>query len=107
MSAEIIILSGCEKELKRLPQEIIDDLWDAIAKLRNGLKLTMPLSRSMSSIENGLFELRINDRSGAYRIFYFVRKKESLFIIHAFKKTTQKTPSHTIELVKKRLGTII
>lgn len=106
MSTEIIVLSQCEKELKKFPVEVLNDFLDAIAKLKNGLTLSMPLSKAMGSIYGGLHELRIRDRSGIYRVFYYYKKNDALYVIHAFKKTTQKTPSHTIELILGRLRTI-
>lgn len=106
MGLEIIILSQCEKELKDLPKEVIEDFLDVVAKLQNGIKLTMPLSKSLSNIHGSLHELRLKDRSGIYRVFYYLKKDEAIYIIHAFKKKTQKTPFRTIEVIKKRLRTL-
>lgn len=106
MALEIIILSQCEKELKELPVEALEDFLDAVAKLQNELLLTMPLSRSLSKIHVSLHELRLKDRSGIYRVFYYIKKAEAIYIIHAFKKKTQKIPIRTIEVVKNRLRMI-
>ena len=43
----------------------------AIFDLQKGQKLSMPLSRTMASVDVGVEELRIKDRSGAYRVFYY------------------------------------
>lgn len=103
MALEIIILSQCEKELKELPVEVLEDFLDAVAKLQNELLLTMPLSKSLSSIHASLHELRLKDKSGIYRVFYYIKKNDGIYIIHAFKKKTQKIPIRTIEIVKNRL----
>ncbi|MDQ6653012.1 MAG: type II toxin-antitoxin system RelE/ParE family toxin [Acidobacteriota bacterium] len=63
----------------------------------------MPLSRPMRSIGQGVEELRIRDREGAYRVFYFTRFAEAILIFHAFVKKTMKTPPSEIELARKRL----
>lgn len=67
----------------------------------------MPLSRPMPSVAAGAEELRIKDRSGAYRIFYYTKLAKSVLIFHAFVKKTQKTPEHEIALAKIRLREMI
>ena len=63
----------------------------------------MPLSRRMSSVAVGVSELRIRDRSGIYRVFYYTKLADSVLIFHAFAKKTQKTPQHEIVLARERL----
>jgi len=59
--------------------------------------------REMSSIASGVEELRVRDRSGAYRVFYYTRLADSVSIFHAFAKKTQKTLPQEIALAQKRL----
>jgi phage-related protein len=68
-----------------------------------GGKLSMPLSRPMASVASGVEELRVRDRAGAYRVFYYTKLADSVLIFHAFVKKTQKTPPHEIALAQKRL----
>ncbi len=63
----------------------------------------MPLSRPMPSVGTGVAELRVRDSSGIYRAFYVLKIADSIVIIHAFLKKTQKTPESEISLGKKRL----
>ena len=51
----------------------------------------------------GVEELRIKDRSGAYRVFYLIKLETAVLIFHAFQKKTTKTPLHEIELARTRL----
>jgi phage-related protein len=51
----------------------------------------------------GVEELRVKDRSGAYRIFYYLRLADSVLIFHAFAKKAEKTPNREIALARKRL----
>jgi phage-related protein len=74
-----------------------------IFDLQKGEKLSMPLWRPMSSVAAGVEELRVRDRSGAYRSFYYTRVADSVLIFHAFAKKTQKTPPHEIALAQKKL----
>jgi phage-related protein len=75
----------------------------AIFDLQKGKKLSMPLSRPMSSVESGVDELRVRDRSGVYRVFCYRKLADSILIFHAFAKKTQKTPPQQIALAQKRL----
>jgi phage-related protein len=70
---------------------------------RRGEKISMPLSRPMSSVASGVEELRVRDRSGAYRVLYYTKLADSVLVFHAFAKKTQKTPPHEIALAQKRL----
>lgn len=74
-----------------------------ILDLQKGNKLSMPLSRPMPTVAAGVEELRVKDRSGAYRVFYFAKVADSVLILHAFAKKTQKTPPREIALARQRL----
>jgi phage-related protein len=68
----IEILKQCQKEILDWPDEVREDLADAIARLERGHVSSMPLSRPMPSIGKGVHELRLKDRSGAYRVIYYL-----------------------------------
>lgn len=101
------ILKRCEKEIADFPGDVRSDLADAIARLEEGHTLSMPLSRPMPSIGKGVHELRLRDRSGIYRIIYFLAGKGIIHLLHGFSKKTQQTPIQNIELAKKRLKEIL
>ncbi len=58
-------------------------------------------SRSYAkSLGDGLYELR----PGPNRIIYFFHKTgQEYVLLHAFEKTTQKTPKHELEQAKKEM----
>ena len=99
----IVILKPCRKEIEALPEEIRGDLADALARLDAGLALSMPLSRPMPGIGQGVHELRLKDRSGAYRVVYALVRRDAVHVLHAFKKTTRGTSARNLELARKRL----
>ena len=99
----ITIAQACRNEVEALPEEIRGDLADALARLDAGLALSMPLSRPMPGIGPGVHELRLKDRSGAYRVVYAVVQRDAVHVLHAFKKTTRATPARNLELARKRL----
>jgi phage-related protein len=66
----------------------------------------MPLSRNLSSVHPGLHELRLKDRSGQVRFFYFVKRGDAIYLLHAFKKKTQEIPRKELDLILKRIREI-
>lgn len=95
------------KELNALPELVREDLADALAKLEAGLLLSMPLSRPMPSIGPRVHELRFRDRSGVYRVIYFVAVSGVIHLLCAFKKTTQKTEQRHLELAQRRFKEVL
>lgn len=95
--------SPVEEFLAGLSQEAKSDYLDAVILLEEGQNLSMPLSRNLSSIHKGLHELRLKDRTGAYRFFYFIKKADGIYFVHAFKKKSQELPQKEIDVVLKRL----
>jgi phage-related protein len=99
----VIVLPACQRELQRFPEEIRGDLADALARLEAGQTLAMPLSRPMPIIGNGVHELRLKGRSGAYRVFYVLPGAGIVYVLHASQKKTQATPKNNLDLARKRL----
>ena len=95
--------SPVEEFLQEQSEEIQADFMDALSLLEVGQVLSMPLSRNLAGIYPGLHELRLKDRNGQIRIFYFSKKLEALYILHAMQKKTQETPKRDIELILKRI----
>lgn len=91
------------QSIREFPDEIKRAMGEAILKLQYGVTLTMPLSRPMPSVASGVAELRVKDRSGVYRTFYYARRQEGVLILHAFVKKTQTTPDREIALARRRL----
>jgi len=89
--------------LQEFPIEIRRELGKAIFDLQKGHKLSMPLSKPLVSVGKGVEELRVRDRAGIYRVFYYARLADAVLVFHAFQKKTQKTPKNEIELGRKRL----
>jgi phage-related protein len=99
----INIIKQCKKEIAVFPEEVREDLADALARLEEGHTLSMPLSRPMPSIGRGVHELRFRDRSGIYRVIYFLAGAGVIHLLHGFTKKTQQTPVQSIEIAKRRL----
>lgn len=48
----------------------------------------------------------IRYEAGVFRVFYLARRPESIYVLHAFQKKTQRTSPLDIELAKRRLDAL-
>jgi phage-related protein len=93
--------------IRLFPRDVRRELGKAIFDLQRGQVLAMPLSLPMPSIARGAAELRIRDRTGAYRAFYYTRSPRGVLVFHAFVKKTQATPKRELDLGTKRLRELL
>lgn len=100
-------LKQCLKEIGEFPEDVRADLADALARLDEGHTLSLPLSRPMPAVGKGVHELRFRDRSGVYRVLYYLAGAGRIWLLHAFQKKTQQTPQHNIDVAKKRLREVL
>jgi phage-related protein len=54
-------------------------------------------------IRGRLWEIKIRSSSGGFRIFYVGLKANTLVLLHAYKKQSQKAPTKEIETAEQRL----
>ena len=59
--------------------------------------------KPIKAIGPGVRELRIRDRSGAFRVIYLATLPDRVVVLHAFQKKTQRTPRQDIDVAAKRL----
>jgi phage-related protein len=59
--------------------------------------------KPMPTIGPGVRELRIRDRSVAFRVIYLATLADRIVVLHAFQKKTQRTAKHDIDIATKRL----
>ncbi|MDU9391818.1 type II toxin-antitoxin system RelE/ParE family toxin [Pseudomonas sp. zfem002] len=62
--------------------------------------------KPMESVGAGVREIRIKCRDGAFRVFYVVNRPEALYVLHAFRKTTEKTAKCDIDVAKARFKSL-
>ena len=63
-----------------------------------GSTLTEPYSKHL---ENGIFELRVQQSNNIVRILYFFMVNHQIVVTNGFIKKTQKTPKREIQLAMK------
>ena len=86
--------------IREFPRAVRADIGSELYLLQLGEE---PLrGRPFADIGRGVWEIRVKDESGAFRVFYVVRRRDGIHVLHAFQKKTQKTRKSDIELGKTR-----
>jgi phage-related protein len=65
-----------------------------------------PSAKPLKGLGTGIVELVVDFDGDTFRSVYTVRFRESVYVLHAFKKKSKrgsKTPQSDIELIKRRL----
>ena len=62
--------------------------------------------KPMPSIGAGVREIRVRDTSGAFRTIYLATRPEAIYVLHCFRKKSQKTAREDIELARQRLARV-
>jgi phage-related protein len=96
-----------EREIENWPLAVKIEMADLFGLISAGKIIGMPASRPMPSVSIGVSELRIKERSGQYRVFYFTKHADFILVFHAFKKKTQATPKYELVLGRKRLEDLL
>jgi len=63
--------------------------------------------KPMSSVGAGVREIRIRDKSGAFRILYVAKLDDAIYVLHCFQKKTQKTSAVDIALATRRYKDLV
>lgn len=100
---DIVVLPQCRKEIEEFPLKVREELLDTMSDLKEGVLLSMPVSRKMEGMGPGVFELRFKDRTGIFRVIYFIKKDDAIYLIHGFQKKANKTPRRNIDVALQRI----
>lgn len=63
--------------------------------------------KPMNTIGPGVKEIRIKDESGIYRVIYVAKFEDTVYVLHCFKKKTQKTSKADKEIATKRYRRLV
>jgi phage-related protein len=99
----VLFYKPVRKEIQRWKLEVKKDLGSILLKLQKGEKIGFPDISPMKTVSAGVFEIRIKDPSGIFRVFFIIKSEIGILIFHSFVKKTQKTPLHEINIGRNRL----
>ncbi len=58
--------------------------------------------KPMPTVGAGVQEIRIRDAAGVFRVIYVAKFADAVYVLHCFRKTTQKTSKTDLDLATKR-----
>lgn len=100
---KVIVLDAVAKEMKRESDELKQSVYGVLQRLEMGELIPMPLCRPLYAIAKGLHEIRLSDKVGEFRVFYYMKIGDAIYVIHATRKKTQKMEQRVIDLLKQRI----
>jgi len=56
----------------------------------------------MSTLGQGVKEIRIRDAAGAFRVIYIAKLADAVYVLHCFQNKTAKTSRTDLDLAAKR-----
>jgi phage-related protein len=63
-------------------------------------------ARPLKTVGRGVWELKISEQTGQFRVIYVIQRRDRIFVLHAFQKKTQRTPQKDIDLARARFREI-
>ena len=100
---KIKIFPQVARSISKESREIRQDLRDILEKLERGFNLGPPHVKPLPSTHSSLYEIRVRDKKGEFRVVYFIKVKDAIYILHAFRKKTQKMPQKEKNVILKRI----
>ena len=99
-----IWMGGSRDDVRRFPETAQDSLGFELYRVQCGFD---PKDwKPMTSIGNGVKEIRVRDEAGIFRMIYLATRPEGVYVLHCFQKKSQRTSRSDLDLVMKRFKAI-
>jgi phage-related protein len=100
----IFFLADTLAQIKDFPLDVRREVGAELRRVQQGVE---PNNwKPMKTVGPACREIRVRDESGAYRIIYVLLDASGVYVLNAFQKKSQKTPTPEIELASRRLKQI-
>ena len=63
--------------------------------------------KPMNTVGRGVREIRIRDAAGVFRVLYVAKFDDAVYVLHCFRKKTQKTGKADLDLAAKRYRDLV
>jgi phage-related protein len=93
-------------EVREWPSDVREEMGGQLNKVEYG---GQPDDfKPMQSIGAGVNEIRVAEKGDQYRLIYFAKFEEAVYVLHVItKKKTQKTSKSDIEIARKRFSELV
>lgn len=101
---EIEFSGASLKTIRKFPATAKREAGHQLDRVQRGLD---PMDwKPMKTIGQGVREIRIQDE-GQYRVIYIATFKNTVYVLHAFQKKSQKTSKRDLEAAKRVLKEVL
>lgn len=95
----LAFVGSSREDLRDFPKEVRHDVGVELMRVQSGL---MPTNfKPMTTVGAGCYEIRVSHK-GAWRVIYVAKFESAIYVLHAFRKTTQQTAQSDIGLAAAR-----
>ena len=104
MARRIFWIKQARKAYLEFPPPVIDDMDAALYAAARGESLGSV--KQMKHLGPGVFEIALRHRKDAYRMIYYLRVGDEIWVLHAFQKKSKtgiKTPKPDMDVIRARL----
>ena len=88
------------QDLRAFPEMAKRDAGYQIDRVQRGLEPDD--YKPMATVGKSVYELRVQETSGAFRVIYIANFEKFVYVLHCFQKKTQRTSKKDIDLAKSR-----
>lgn len=98
---QIVWMGSSKEDLADFPKAVVREMGFNLHLLQHGLVPSD--AKPMKSLGVSVFELRVKDVTGIYRVIYVMTHRDCLGVLHCFKKKSQRTESRHVNTARLRL----
>jgi phage-related protein len=88
-------------DLRAFPEDAKREAGYQIDRVQKGLEPDD--FKPMTTVGRSVYEVRVRDQSGAFRVIYIAKFESCVYVLHCFQKKTEKTSRKDLDLAKNRL----
>lgn len=101
----VVFVGNSRDAIRAFPDATRQRAGFALDRLQRGLQ---PADfKPMPTVGPGVEELRIWDDAGTFRVIYFARMADAVYVLHAFAKKSQRTARTDVALAAQRLRQVL
>jgi phage-related protein len=93
------------EDLRSFPEEVRREAGYQIDRVQK--RLEPDDFKPMTAVGRSVYEIRVQELSGAYRVIYIAKFEKSVYVLHCFQKKTQRTSKKDIEIARVRFRELI
>jgi phage-related protein len=85
---QVEFLGSSLDDLRAFPEEAKRESGYQIDRVQNGLEPDN--FKPMTTVGTSVYEIRVEDQSGAFRVIYIAKFEQCVYVLHCFQKKSKK-----------------